>query len=139
MREIKITNLVKFYTLLLLSEEPKHGYEIIKKIQERIKKRTSPGEIYPFLKLLKKHGYIEIKKTGKREKKVYHLTKEGENFVKIMLNRFGDLIDIAIEPKLTVCTHCGCKVYEGGYTEAIKNKKLTFCCVHCAHSFKKGI
>lgn len=139
MQEIKITNLVKFYTVLLLSEGPRHGYKIIKEIGEKLDKKISPGEIYPFLKLLKKNGYIEIKKTGKREKKVYQLTKKGENFVKRMLNRFGDLIDIAIEPRLTVCAHCGCKVYEGGYKETIKGKRLMFCCVHCARSYKKEV
>lgn len=137
MAEVKITNLVKFYTLLLLSEGPKHGYEIIKEISEKLSKRISPGEIYPFLKLLKKHNYIKVKRTGKRKKKVYHLTKDGKVFVKKMLNRFGDLINIAIEPKLTICAHCGCKVYVGGHQEVFKGKRLTFCCKHCAHAFKE--
>jgi|TARA_B100001964_G_scaffold244791_1_gene327928 hypothetical protein len=77
------------------------------------------------------------KKTGKREKKVYSLTTDGRNFTKNMFNRFGDLIDIAIEPKLTTCAHCNCKVYEGGYTEKFKGKTLKFCCMHCASSYKK--
>lgn len=138
MREIKITNLVKFYTMLLLLEEPKHGYEIIKVVKEKLNKNMSPGEVYPFLKKLKKHGYIKTKSIGTRGKKVYYLTKEGKKFVKRILNRFGNLIDIAIEPKLTSCAHCGCKIYKGGHKERIKGKILTFCCHHCAKSYKRG-
>lgn len=135
-RDIKVTNLVRFYTILLLAEKSKHGYEIIKKVSESLRKRVSPGEIYPFLKQLKRYGYVEIKKFGIREKKVYSLTSKGRKFVKKMLERFGSFIDAAIEPKLTVCSHCGCELYRGGYTEKIKGKKLTFCCQHCARSFK---
>lgn len=136
MTEVKVNNLVKFYVLLLLNESPRHGYEIIKEVGEKIGKKVSAGEIYPFFKLLKKHGHIESRKIGAREKKVYYLTKDGKKFVKKILERFGSLIDIAIEPKLTVCAHCGCKVYKSGYTERIKKKPLTFCCVHCAKSYK---
>lgn len=137
MPEIKVTNLVKFYTLLLLYEKPKHGYDVIKGISEKIGKKVSAGEIYPFLKILQKHRYVKIEKTGKREKKVYRLTKNGRTFVKKLLNRFGDLIDIAVEPLLTKCAHCGCEVYRGGYKEVVKGKKLVFCCCHCAKSYKK--
>lgn len=138
MREVKITNLVKFYTILLLLEGPKHGYEIIKNVKEKLNKKMSPGEIYPFLKTLKKHNYVKTKKIGTRGKKVYYLTKKGKIFVKVMINRFGSLIDIAVEPKLTSCAHCGCKIYEGGYREKIKGKILTFCCHHCAKSYKSS-
>lgn len=139
MAEVKIINLIKFYVVLLLSEGPKHGYEIIKEIEEKLKKRASAGQIYPFLKKLEKHGYIKSKRMGKREKRVYHLTKEGKAFVKRILNRFGSLIDIAIEPKLTECAHCGCKVYEGGHREVVKGKKLTFCCEYCARSYSRSL
>lgn len=139
MAEVKITNLVKFYTVLLLSEKPKHGYDIIKEISEKLDKKISPGEIYPFLKLLKKHGLIGIKVEGRRKKKIYSLTKKGRDFVKKSLNRFGNLISIAIEPKITVCIHCGCKVYESGYKERIRGRELKFCCHHCAKSYKSKL
>ncbi len=135
-KEIKVTNLVRFYTILLLAEKSKHGYELIKKVSESLRKKVSTGEIYPFLKQLKKYGYVKIRNVGRREKKIYTLTSSGRNFVRRMLERFGSLIDTAIEPKLTVCSHCGCEIYRGGYTEKIKGRKLTFCCPHCAKSFK---
>jgi DNA-binding PadR family transcriptional regulator len=137
MAELKIINMVKFYVLLLLHEGPKHGYDIIKEIGEKLGKKASSGQIYPFLKKLEKKELIKRGKIGKREKKVYSLTKDGEKFLTKMIHRFGNLIDIAVEPKLTVCAHCACKVYSGGYKERIKGKPLTFCCSHCAKSYKK--
>lgn len=138
MASVKITNMVKFYTLSLLSQGAKHGYDLMKELEERLERKISASNVYPFLEVLIKNKLIKIKKTGKRDKKVYILTKEGNNFTKSMFNRFGDLIDIAIKPKLTTCSHCSCKVYEGGYTEKIKGKLFKFCCSHCAGSYKKS-
>jgi|TARA_B100001964_G_C14069673_1_gene525284 DNA-binding PadR family transcriptional regulator len=137
MPEIKVTNMIKFYTLSLLATGPKHGYELMKELENKLNRKISASNVYPFLDSLIKNKLIEIKKTGNREKKIYHLTAEGKKFTKQMFNRFGDLIDIAIEPKLTTCAHCSCKVYEGGHTEKFKSKTLKFCCIHCAGSYKK--
>ena len=128
---------MKFYTLLLLSHSPKHGYEIIKELEDKLERKVSASHVYPFLKILKKANYIKFEKIKDRDKKIYHLTKEGKTFVKSILNRFGDFIDIAIEPKLTVCAHCGCSIYKGGCKEKIRGKTLVFCCHYCAASFKK--
>ena len=133
--EVKVTNMVKFYTVLLLSEGPKTGYEIIKKTTEQMDKKTSPGQIYPFLKSLETAKYIKSKELKNRDKIEYTLTLTGKKFVKNMLSRFGDLIDIAVEPKLSVCAHCGCKVFEGSHKETINKKDYVFCCCHCAKSF----
>ncbi|MBI4163382.1 MAG: PadR family transcriptional regulator [Candidatus Aenigmarchaeota archaeon] len=134
--DIKITNMVKFYTLLLLAERDKHGYEIIKEISSRTGKTVSPGQIYPFLKLLEKRGYIKSGEPTKRDKTQYRLTKDGKAFVQTMLARFGDLVRLAVEPSIEECAHCGCKVYSGGYKKKIKNRQLSFCCQYCAKSFK---
>lgn len=134
--EIKITNIIKFYTLILLYHGPEHGYKIIKEIENKTDKKPSPGQIYPFLDKLKKKKLIKIKEKGKRKKKEYQLTKKGKEFVTNMLTRFSDMIDIAIEPKLTKCAHCGCTVYKGGHKEKKNGKLLNFCCVHCAKTYK---
>lgn len=137
MTEPKVTNLVKFYTILLLLEKKHHGYELMKEIGKRLEKKISPGQMYPFLAGLEKNGYI--KETGKkdtREKTAFSLTPKGRAFAKKMIERFGGLIEIAVQPHLTVCTHCGCKVFEGGVIQKIGGKKLKFCCMHCAKSFQ---
>jgi len=136
MANIKVNNLIRFYTLMLLSTGPKHGYEVIKNLESHLERKVSASQIYPFLELLKKNGYVEEKKSGAREKKVYSLTASGRSFVKGLLSRFGGLIDIAVEPKLNVCI-CGCEIYKGGYESVVNGKKRLFCCRHCADSFKR--
>ncbi len=136
---VKINNMVKLYALCLLATGPKHGYELMKELESKLGRSISASNVYPFLDVLIKNKLIKIEKTGNRDKKVYHLTPEGKKFTKQMFSRFGDLINLAIELKLTVCSHCSCKVYEGGYTEKIKGKELKFCCMHCASSYKKII
>src|SRR3989344_3514032 len=127
MEDIKIINIIKIYALILLSQGPKYGYEIIKELEDKLEKKISASHIYPFFEQLKKNKALVIKENKEKNRKTYKLTDKGKKFTKIMINRFGGLIDIAIEPKLTVCVHCGCKVYEGGYSEIIKKKKLMFC------------
>ncbi|HLD42577.1 MAG TPA: PadR family transcriptional regulator [Candidatus Nanoarchaeia archaeon] len=134
--QVKIGSLVKFYTILLLSEEPKHGYDLMKELEETLGRKISTSQVYPFLKLLEKNRLIKIEEIGEREKKIYQLTKNGKKFVNVFLQRFGDLIDIAVEPKLTTCAHCSCKVYEGGHAEQMKGNLLKFCCMHCASAYK---
>lgn len=136
MDEVKVTNLAKFYSLMLLYEGPKHGYDLIKTVGEKLGKTISPGQIYPFLAKLEEHGYIKIKSEGEREKKVYVLTPKGKKFSESMLHRFSELVELAIEPNLSKCAHCGCEVYKGGHKEKIKGKEIMFCCSHCAASFK---
>ena len=137
MAEVKITNMVKFYAMLLLHEKPRHGYELIHCIGEKLERKISPGQIYPFLEKLQKNNLVELKAEGEREKKIYALSKEGKIFSKKLLVKFGTLIDLAIEPKLTVCAHCGCKIYGDFHKETIRGKMLRFCCCHCAKSFKE--
>jgi DNA-binding PadR family transcriptional regulator len=136
-----VTNLTKFYTLLLLRASPKHGYEIIKELERKVDKKPSAGQIYPLLKKMEKGGLISHKsmKIGDKEKKVYRLTKEGRKVLSRLTDRFSDLISVILEPKLTKCAHCGCKIYESGHQEIIDGKKLMFCCVHCAESFKRSM
>lgn len=139
MGQVKISSLVKFYTILLLNEESKHGYDLMKELEKKLGRKISTSQVYPFLNILKKNKLIEIKKIGERKKKIYKLTKKGKKFINSFLQRFGNLLHIAIEPKLTTCAHCNCKVYKGSYKEKINKKELAFCCHHCADSYKKGI
>ncbi len=136
MVSVKVTNIVKLYTVLLLAEGPRHGYEIIKRVGHQLGKTVSPGEIYPFLRSLKERNFVTVSSRDKREKKIYSLTKDGRKFVKSVIDKFAGVIDIAVEPRITTCAHCECEIYRGGYKEKIKGKMLTFCCKHCAKSFK---
>jgi len=138
MEEIKITNLVKFYTMLLLYKTPIHGYELIKKLEICTGRKISASHVYPFLDLLEKNKIIELKKTGKREKKQYCLSKKGKIFTKDLINKFSKLIEFN-KKKIKICTNCGCKLIEGAYKEKINNKINYFCCKYCASSLKEKI
>lgn len=137
MREIKVTSMSKFYALCLLYEKPCHGYELIKTINKKTGKKIGPGQIYPFLAELEKKGFIVSGKRQERDKLKYSMTKKGKLFFRQMLNRFEELIEIAIQPSLKKCSHCGCKLFKGSHKEKIGKTKLVFCCEYCAKSFKR--
>lgn len=65
-------------TLLLLSEQPRHGYEIIAELEERSGGawRPSPGSIYPALKRLSVKGLVEAEE-GEEGKRVFSITDAG--------------------------------------------------------------
>ena len=64
--------------LKLLSEKPRHGYEIIKAIEEPSSGiyTPSPGMVYPALTYLEETGYATAAAEG--AKKLYSITPEGE-------------------------------------------------------------
>lgn len=135
MEEMEIKNLTKLFTILLLSEKEQHGYELMKEIEIKLGRKSSPGQIYPFLKQLKEHYYIESRGRAERDKQVYHLTPEGRRFVARLYNNLSNLLDIAIKQKLKTCAQCNCEVYRGGYKEKINNRYLDFCCRNCAKCY----
>lgn len=131
MARIKMDNMLRFYALFSISNGPKHGYDLIKDLESKFGRKISASNVYPFLEILRKNRLVRVGKTGKRDKKVYYLTPDGKKFAGNMFNRFGDLIAIAIEPKIATCP-CGCRIYSGGYPKKIKGKIMKFCCSHCA-------
>lgn len=136
-----MTNLTKFYTLLLLNEAPRHGYELMTELGKKTGKKPSAGQIYPLLRNLKNKGLLTCRTMmiGDKKRKVYELTREGRKTCRMLMTRFSDLVSIVLEPRLTKCAHCGCKVYEGGYEARFGGKRLMFCCVHCANSYKRHL
>lgn len=68
---------IKFILLELLSETPRHGYELIKELEARYGgfRRLSPGSVYPTLQMLEEGGYLTSETTG--GKRVYTITEEG--------------------------------------------------------------
>ena len=134
-----ISDFSRFYILTILYEGPAHGYSIISQFKKRVKKEVSPSLVYPFLQQLEEKGLVTHtqKPVGEKERKIFALTEEGRELCTRLFKRFANLVAIAIEPSLSVCAHCGCKVYEGGYREVIDGKETAFCCMHCARSYKE--
>jgi DNA-binding PadR family transcriptional regulator len=73
---------LKYVILQLLSEKPRHGYEIIKALEERVggAYSPSPGAVYPTLTMLEDMGYARAS-TGEGGKKVYEITPEGRAYL----------------------------------------------------------
>jgi len=136
-----VSDFSRFYMLTILYESPEHGYGILRKFQERVGKKISPGTVYPFLQQLQKKGFISVEShmIGNKEKKLYSLTDEGRSYARIMFKRFYGIVSAAIEPSLDICPHCGCTIYKGGHKENIDGKEQVFCCVHCAHAHAHGL
>jgi len=138
-----VSDFARFYVLTILYEGPTHGYGILSKFKKRVGRSISPGFIYPFLQELEEMGFVTYKTeaVGEKEKKMYELTDEGRVLCNRLFKRFAALVSTAIEPGLDICAHCGCTLYEGGYTEVVEGVERVFCCVHCAGAYKrdKGI
>jgi DNA-binding PadR family transcriptional regulator len=72
---------LKYVILDLLKDQPAHGYEIIRRIEDSFNGFYSPsaGSVYPTLQLLEDMGYItSAEQDGK---KVYTITEEGKKFL----------------------------------------------------------
>ncbi len=68
--------------LLLLSEKPRHGYEIIKAVEEQSSGvyTPSPGMVYPALTYLEEMGYAAAAVEG--TKKLYSINAEGAEYLR---------------------------------------------------------
>jgi DNA-binding PadR family transcriptional regulator len=73
---------LRLVILALLAEQPRHGYEIIKAIKERLggAYAPSPGVVYPTLTWLEELGYAALAEDA-GPKKLYSATPEGLEFL----------------------------------------------------------
>jgi DNA-binding PadR family transcriptional regulator len=68
---------LRLIALALIAEQPRHGYEIIKVIEDKTAGwySPSPGNVYPTLTYLEEAGYVTVQADG--AKKLYSITEEG--------------------------------------------------------------
>ena len=73
---------LRYVVLRLLEEKPRHGYEIIKALEERFggTYAPSPGVVYPTLQLLEDLGYARIV-SGDEGKKTYEINDAGRAYL----------------------------------------------------------
>lgn len=72
---------IKYALLELIAERPRHGYELIKELEQRYGGfyRPSPGSVYPTLQLLEEEGYLSGELVeGKR---IYTITEAGRKLL----------------------------------------------------------
>jgi DNA-binding PadR family transcriptional regulator len=75
----------------LLEEKPRHGYEIIKALDERSKGFyvPSPGMVYPALTYLEEIGHATVEADGAR--KLYQITDAGKEYLESNRTTFDSL------------------------------------------------
>jgi DNA-binding PadR family transcriptional regulator len=72
----------RLLALAMIGEEPRHGYELMKAVEERMggSYSPSPGVIYPTLSWLEDMGYVSAE-ADQGGRKRYRITPEGEAFL----------------------------------------------------------
>ena len=72
---------LRLLILAMIAEQPRHGYELIRVIEDRVggSYSPSPGVIYPTLAWLEDMGYAAVEAEG-GGRKSYRITPEGEVF-----------------------------------------------------------
>ncbi len=72
---------LKYVFLDLLKERPRHGYDLIRALEERFagSYTASPGTVYPVLQMLEDMGHVSVVEQDGR--KVYTVTPAGEAFL----------------------------------------------------------
>jgi DNA-binding PadR family transcriptional regulator len=84
---------LRLYLLKLLDESPRHGYEVIRLLQDRFLGvyAPSPGTIYPRLARLEEDGLVTHEEVD--GKKVYSITDKGREEIRSRLSDLADLED----------------------------------------------
>ena len=83
---------LRLYLLALLEEGPRHGYEVIRDLEERFNGLYSPsaGTVYPRLAKLEEEGLVERSEEGR--KSTYRITDKGRAEVKARQPALTDLL-----------------------------------------------
>ena len=89
---------LRLIALALIAEQPRHGYEIIKLLEDRTEGwySPSPGIVYPTLTYLEEAGHVTAQAEG--AKKLYTITDEGRTY--LAENR--DFVDAVLERLSTI-------------------------------------
>jgi DNA-binding PadR family transcriptional regulator len=98
---------IRLKILDLLSREPMHGYAIMKKLEEELGFRLSPGMLYPILREMLGMGLVASSRSGGGSRRVivYEITQQGREF----LERSREDVE-SFERRLRRVKYCGLSV-----------------------------
>jgi DNA-binding PadR family transcriptional regulator len=84
---------MKYVILKLLKDKPRHGYEVMKELEEQLHGcySPSPGTVYPTLQWLEDEGLVVAKDV--EGKKVYEITDAGRAFLEEHRDVVDDIFD----------------------------------------------
>lgn len=96
---------VRAAILLLLDEQPRHGYELINAIGERSGGAwtPSPGSVYPTLQALEDEGLVTLEKVAGR--RTASLTEAGSDWVAEHRENLGDPFAVDGPPAAAMTLH----------------------------------
>jgi len=114
---------LRLYLLKLLDESPRHGYEVIRLLQDRFMGvyAPSPGTIYPRLARLEEEGLVTHDETDGR--KVYRITEKGREELR---SRSAELSEL--EEEITASVRDIAREVTEDVRETVRNlrEELTF-------------
>src|SRR3989442_4360290 len=84
---------MKYVILKRVGDTPRHGYEVMKELEERMHGcySPSPGTVYPTLQWLEDEGLVVAKDV--EGKKVYEITELGRQFLEEHKDMVEDIFD----------------------------------------------
>lgn len=88
---------MKYVILKLLRDKPRHGYEVMKDLEDRMHGcySPSPGTVYPTLQWLEDEGLVVARDV--EGKKVYEITDAGRTFLETHKDVVEDIFDRVTE------------------------------------------
>jgi PadR family transcriptional regulator PadR len=92
--------ILEYCILLLVSDNPRYGYEIAAILQQWEPLAVTEGTLYPLLRRLLKEKYITStwqESSSGPPRKYYYLTEEGKNLLKQMDHEWNHLIQGVME------------------------------------------
>lgn len=95
--------IVAFNILMALSLRERHGYEIIKQVEEDSagKVKLGPGALYTSIRNLNEQGLIkEVKKATDKNRRYYKLTRSGRNLLSDELDYYATMVDLAKQRRI---------------------------------------
>lgn len=120
---------LKYVILRLLEEKPRHGYEIIKELEDRFggAYSPSPGTVYPTLTMLEDLGYARVTQDA-GGKKTYEITPEGTAYlaehsttVDSIFERIGRFVEGFLDAPMMEVNHAFRRVGRAAYAHASRN------------------
>lgn len=121
---------LRLVLLQLIADKPRHGYELIKAIEDRLNGAysPSPGVIYPTLTLLEEMGHVTVTADGGR--KLHTLTDAGRDH----LAEHRTEVDALLARMAS-----GLPMRGGGHGERpapIESAPCTTCAMHCTFAWR---
>lgn len=92
----------EFYILLSLAIKQRHGYEIMKQVEQDSGQKVllGPGTLYGSIKRMLQSRLIEEVNGDNPRRKYYTLTEKGRKSLSTELERYNDAVELAKRKKL---------------------------------------